>query len=131
MLKILHANFPQNSEASMALDRAQCRFHEQETGVYNFKQLQVRAKKLRPPHLDHATYIGPVEIKQTGSKGRGLFTTEPVKAGDLLLCEKAFSVAYVDENRGNKSISRISLLLNPETERGFVGAQTDLVRLIV
>jgi hypothetical protein len=83
--------------------------------------------------LDLATYIGPIEIKQTKSKGRGLFVTKAVKAGDLLFCEKAFSSAYagegaVGENQGG---SNITLLLNIETNRGFLGAQADLIKLIV
>lgn len=117
----------------MILDRAQSRSLEQKTGVYNFKQLQAEAKTLRPPHLDHATYIGPVEIRQTESKGRGLFVTKAVKAGDLLLCEKAFSHAHVGESTGggDRSSSKISLLINPETNQGFMGAQADLIKLIV
>jgi hypothetical protein len=129
VLELLRTNFPRNSQALVFLDQARSRFFEQKTGVYNFKQLQAKAKKLRPPHLDHATYIGPVEIKQTKSKGRGLFVTMAVKAGDLLFCEKAFSCAYVNE--GAKGGSKITMLLNPETNDGFLGGQADLIKLIV
>ncbi len=117
----------------MALDRAKSRSLEQKTGVYNFKLLQDKAKKLRPPHLDHATYIGPVDIRRTECKGRGLFVTKAVKAGDLLLCEKAFSHAHVGEGAGagNEGSSKITLLMNPETNQGFMGAQADLIKLIV
>ena len=95
--------------------------------MYNFQQLQAEAKKLQPPHLDHATYVGPVEIRQTESKGRGLFVTKDVKAGDLLLCEKAFSHAHIGEGTS----TGVSLLINPETNQGFMGAQADLIKLIV
>lgn len=117
----------------MALDRAQIRSQEQKTGLYDFKQLQAKAKKLRPPHLDHASYLGPVEIRQTESRGRGLFVTKAVMAGDLLLCEKAFSHAHAAEGAddGNENSSKISLLINPETNKGFMGAQADLIKLIV
>lgn len=118
----------------MALDRAQSRVREQKTGLYNFKELQAKAKKLRPPHLDHATYLGPIEIRQTESKGRGLFVTKAVKAGDLLLCEKAFSHAHAYEDRddaNNGNSSKISLVINPETNQGFKGTQADLLKLIV
>lgn len=115
----------------MALGRAQSRSQEQTTGVYNFKQLQAKAKKLRPPLLDHATYTGPTEIKRTDSKGRGLFVTKAVNVGDLLLCEKAFSVAYVAESAGNEKNSKISMLVNPETSQGFMGAQADLIILLM
>ena len=133
MLELLRTNFPHNSQASVFLDRAQSRSLEQKTGAYNFKQLQAKAKKLRPPHLDHATYVGAVEIRQTESKGCGLFVTKAVKAGDLLLCEKAFSHAHVDERTvdWDESGSKISLLINPETSQGVEGAQADLIKLIV
>lgn len=116
----------------MFLERAQSRSVEQKSGVYNFKQLQANVNKLRPPHLDHATYIGPVEIRQTESKGRGLFLTKAVKAGDLLLCEKAFCHAHVGEGAGGDTTSsKISLLINPETGQGVMGAQADLIKLTV
>lgn len=132
VLEMVCTNFPQNNEASVLRDRAKLRSLEQKTGEYNFRQLQEDAKKLRPPHLDYATYIGPVEIRQTESKGRGLFVTKAVKAGELLLCEKAFSRAHVDEGAGNKDErnSKFSLLINPETGQGFMGAQTDLIKII-
>ena len=133
MLELLCSSFPHNSEASVALDRAQSRSREQKTGLYDFKQLQAKAKKLRPPHLDHASYIGPVEVRQTESSGRGLFVTKAVKAGDLLLCEKAFSLAHAAEDAGdwNENSSKISLLVNAETKKGSMGAQADLIKLIV
>lgn len=133
LLELLCTNFPNNTEASKSLVCAQSRSLEQKTGAYDFKLLQAKAKKLRPPHLDHATYIGPVEIRQTESKGRGLFVTKAVKAGDLLLCEKAFSHAHANEgaDAGNESSSKISILLNPGTKQGFFGTQADLIKLIV
>lgn len=133
MLELLLTNSPHNSEASVALERAQSRSLEQKTGVYNFKQLQAKAKRLRPPNLDHATYIGPVEIRQTEFKGRGLFVTKPVQAGDLLLCEKGFCRAHADEGKGsgNEGNSAISLLINPSTNEGCMGTQPDLIKLIV
>lgn len=133
MLELLLSSFPHNSQASVALDRARSRSLEEKTGLYDFKQLQAKAKKLRPPHLDHASYLGPVEIRQTESQGRGLFVTKAVKAGELLLCEKAFSHAHAGEDAGdgNENSSKISLLINPETNQGFMGAQADLIKLIV
>jgi hypothetical protein len=97
--------------------------------VYDFKQLQAMANKLQMPHLDHATYIGPVELKQTKSKGRGLFVTKRVKAGDLLFCEKAFSCVYMSEN--TSAGSKMNVLLNVESNEGFLGGQADLIKLIV
>jgi hypothetical protein len=41
--------------------------------------------------LDHATFIGPVVVQTTIDRGQGLFTTKDVKAGEVLLCEKAIA----------------------------------------
>jgi tetratricopeptide (TPR) repeat protein len=124
VLEKLHANFPNNREALAALERARNRHAEQTTGVYDFNLLQREAKKLKPPQLDHATYAAPVEIKSSASKGRGLFVTRAVKAGELLLCEKAFSCAHVSETD-----KRMTFLMNVDTEKGFLGGQADLIRI--
>ena len=39
--------------------------------------------------LDAANFIGPIEIKWSPGKGRGLFLTRDVRAGELLLVEDA------------------------------------------
>ncbi|KFZ20117.1 hypothetical protein V502_03347 [Pseudogymnoascus sp. VKM F-4520 (FW-2644)] len=133
VLAILCRLYPLNALARASSDRAQIRLREQKTGEFNFKLLQAEAKKLRPPHLDHVTYIGPIEARQTASKGRGLFVTKSVKAGDLLLCEKAFAHCYApEESEAEKSgKSNISILMNTETNTAFMGTQADLLKSIV
>ncbi|KAF1350508.1 hypothetical protein EJ07DRAFT_159641 [Lizonia empirigonia] len=129
VLRTLCAHFPNNKQASVVSDRAQLRCSEASSGEYDFKLLQQEAKKFQPPQLDHATYIGPVQVKIAPGKGRGLFVTKPIKAGDLILCEKAFSHAYVPET--GVGSAKLSLLINPETGKGFMGGQADLIKLIV
>ncbi|OBT82079.1 hypothetical protein VE02_09298 [Pseudogymnoascus sp. 03VT05] len=133
VLAMLCRLYPLNALAPASLDRSKSRLKEQKTGEFDFKLLQAEAKKLRPPHLDHATYIGPVEVRQTASKGRGLFVTKGVKAGDLLLCEKAFAHCYAPEESDAKKSgeSTISILMNPETNTAFMGTQADLLMGIV
>jgi hypothetical protein len=126
VLHLLCTAYSDNKQAKLILDRAQNRVQEQKTGDYDFKRLQAEGKKFRPPRLDHASYNGPIEVRETESRGRGLFVTKAVKAGDLLLCEKAFSYAYAD-----KEDSKISLLMHPETNRATMGTQSDLIKLIV
>jgi hypothetical protein len=125
----LRAYFPDNNSAVVILDRAQARIREEKTGLYDFKQLQVKASNLRPPHLDCATYIGPVEVKATKSKGRGLFVTKAVKAGGLLLCEKAFCHTYASKQ--DESSSKVTTLLNLETNLASRGTHADLMKQIV
>ncbi|KIA75674.1 hypothetical protein HK57_00535 [Aspergillus ustus] len=129
--QVLGATFPSNTTAKIELNRATARLAEQTTGEYPFKHLQREVKKRSPPHLDRATYIGPVAIRLTESRGRGLFTTEAVRAGDLLLCEKAFAHAFHDEAaRGGASGSSLAILMNTDTDTMTMGTQADLIALI-
>jgi hypothetical protein len=124
--------YPNNIEAKGELSRAIGRLVEQNAGMYKFVQLYTKATKLRPPHLDHATYVGPVSVKASGSRGRGLFTTKAVKAGDLLLCEKAFAHAFIDDTHATfEQNGGLTLLINPETDIVTVGAQAELIQMIV
>ncbi|CAI7642165.1 unnamed protein product [Penicillium discolor] len=90
--------------------------------------MQEKASKTYPPLLDHATWIGPVTVRQTKSQGRGLFTTEAVKVGDLLLCEKA--VAYATEHP-SRPRWHSNLHVNTETGTTIQGGQLALASSII
>ncbi|OAL27653.1 hypothetical protein AYO20_09726 [Fonsecaea nubica] len=105
-------------------------YPEQESGKYNLKGLQTEAAKLRPPQLDHATFSGPVAIRTSNGRGRGLFTTRAVKAGELLLCEKAFAYAFDDSQKATAG-GNSTILINAETNSITIGAQAELIQLIV
>lgn len=90
--------------------------------------MQLEATKRRPPLLDHATYVSPVSVRPTESRGRGLFTTKAVKAGDLLFCEKAFEHAFHDADDSSKGLA---LSINAQTDTMTVGTQADLIGFIV
>ncbi|KAF1992805.1 hypothetical protein P154DRAFT_594844 [Amniculicola lignicola CBS 123094] len=130
VLEQLCVKYPANSEAPTSLARARRRLAEHSNGNIDFASLQTRAKRLYPPRMDHATYLGPVEIRDTNDLGRGVFVTKAVEAGELLFCEKAFSYAYVSEQYGRGNAGT-KLLMNPETGRGFLGGQADLLQMIV
>ncbi|KAL2066321.1 hypothetical protein VTL71DRAFT_2392 [Oculimacula yallundae] len=110
VLKIICKEYPENKQAKTELTRTIFRLLEQQRGGYNFKTLYAEVATLRPPQLDHATYIGPVDIRESPGKDRGLFTTYHVKAGDLLICEKAFSYSYSDVSIGTKAGLRIDTI---------------------
>ncbi|GAB1213361.1 hypothetical protein ATERTT37_002510 [Aspergillus terreus] len=125
--KLIAEHYPENEMAQREFARTSARLVEQERGQYEFKKMQREARKLRPPHLHRGTYIGPVTVKATQSHGKGLFTTEAVKAGDLLLCEKALAYAFHDETAPKE----LSLLLNAETDNVTLGKQGELIEAIV
>ncbi|KAG4429525.1 hypothetical protein IFR05_014999 [Cadophora sp. M221] len=106
VLKVICKEYPENRQAKTELTRTIFRLLEQQRGGYDFKTLYAEVATLRPPQLDHATYIEPVEVRESPGKDRGLFTNAQVKAGDLLVCEKAFSYSYSDYSNGTESALR-------------------------
>lgn len=115
---------PVNEGLAVAIRRVA----EQERGQYKFSEMQTAALRDVPPLLDHATYTNPVCIRETPSKGRGLFTTKAVKAGDLLVCEKALGYAFVDPRVEE---GEVSLLINTETDAVTLGKQVELLTQLV
>ena len=126
-LELLLQKYPTNAVARKELSRVQDRLREQSRGEYDFKSMY-EATKVMPLSLDNATYLGPVEINASVGRGRGLFSTRAVKAGELLLCEKAFSHCYADE-KGKPS--RNSLLMDTDTDRMTMGTSGYLITEIV
>lgn len=123
VLKLIPESSPSYTQAIEVLVRVGKRIEEQNTGIYNFKHFQEQAQKPPVPHLDFATFLGPVEIRQTPSKGRGLYVTRAVKAGDLLLCEKAFC-----HSSEGKDGSNISLTFQSDIGRPTMSTQGSLIR---
>jgi tetratricopeptide (TPR) repeat protein len=132
IFQTLCEKYPKNFEAAKELARARLRLLEQQCGTYDFKTIYKEVSKVRPPQLDHATFIGPVMVKISSDRGRGLFTTKAVKAGELLLCEKAFAHCYDGSSEeSSKGGSKINVLVNIHTNRMTMGTQSDLITAIV
>lgn len=74
------------------------------------------------------SYVGPVKVEKSEGRGLGLFTTKNVVAGELLICEKAFSYAYEGENMKNlEEFSWIPIIANILTNRITTGAKVSLL----
>ncbi|KAF9870570.1 tpr domain protein [Colletotrichum karsti] len=105
---------PANKDAKMEVERVHRRLRE-EAGEYQWAQMY-RQAKATPPLIDCATFSSPVEVRASPGRGNGLFATKAVKAGDLLLCEKAFAYSYAgDDDPIGRQNSRI--LMNMTTKR--------------
>ncbi|KAI0812860.1 hypothetical protein GGR55DRAFT_687772 [Xylaria sp. FL0064] len=128
-LRILTESYPQNEDARTDLRRAEKRAREAQTGEYDFESMYKQAEAT-PPIIDCATYSGPVTVRDAGGRGKGLFTTKPVKAGDLLLCEKAFAYCYADKD-DPIGMKNMCLLLQLDTKRAKLGGQAHLLTQIV
>lgn len=99
-LEELKELYPGNKAAIKDIERCELRSREQ-AGDFDFTSMLDEAVTKQPsPRLDRAAYIGSIEVRKCAieSHGRGLFTTKAVKAGELLLCEKAFTAAFALEH---------------------------------
>jgi len=76
---------PNDKDCAEWSAKARQRLNEQRTGQYDWRALFTESQSNPSPHV--ADYVGPVEVKdvaRTGG-GRGVFLTQDVKAGTLLV----------------------------------------------
>ena len=111
---------PKDADAEREFERTQVRMKEQTGGEYDWKAL---SKAVTPKHnrLDHANFVANVEVRQSPKHGNGLFAVKPINAGDLVICEKALSVAF----DGDTSV-RQHLIHNLNTGSTVTGPQITL-----
>lgn len=119
----LISHYPHCHAAKKEIIRTKQRLREQEHGDYDFRAMY-RAVEDAPLCLDNATFAGNVEVQASKGCGRSLFTTKDVIAGELLLCEKAFSYC-------SSKHSKTSLLMNTHTNRATLDTQADLITATV
>ncbi|KAI1766063.1 hypothetical protein GGR53DRAFT_529160 [Hypoxylon sp. FL1150] len=128
-LLVLVRSNPKNSDAWAEIKKVKQRIAEEETGSYLFADMYKQAE-ITPPLIGCATYARPVAVRESSGRGKGLFTTKPVRAGDLLLCEKAFAYSYAGDD---SPIGRdnMTLLMNLNTNFMCMGGQAKLITQIV
>lgn len=88
--------FPHNPAAKGEIWRCEMRLREEKGEIDFGDMLREATEKFPSPDMDRADFVGPIEVRVCANPdhGRGLFTTRDVRAGDLLLCEKALAAAF-------------------------------------
>lgn len=86
---------PGDKDAEGRVRKPQLRLKEQATGIYNFKK--IKAGLQINPRVDAANFTSNVKIAESPGRGRGLFATHEIPQGDIIMCEKAFSVIWDHE----------------------------------
>lgn len=90
---------PSDVDADRELCRTNARLVEHLYGRYDFEAMNKSVSKKRQK-LDCANYTTSIAVRSTADRGGGLFAMNEVKAGELVFCEKAFSVAHDDGEGG-------------------------------
>ncbi|KAI2462968.1 hypothetical protein F4781DRAFT_152782 [Annulohypoxylon bovei var. microspora] len=88
---------PGSASASAYLRKVETRLREQETGRYNLEKIKAGLSTSRP-RADAASFVADTKIGESPGRGRGLFATRNLAAGDLVMCEKAFCVVWGHED---------------------------------
>lgn len=88
---------PDDKIATANLKRIALRLSEQEKGDYNIKKIKAGLSRSRPA-ADAATFTGSTEVKDSPGRGFGLFATRDIPAGEIIMAEKAFCVAWGHED---------------------------------
>ena len=78
------------------LDQTLERIGEEDTGVYDFVAMS-NGVSTQHNRLDHADFLKRCEVRDAEDRGQGLFATEDIKAGELVLVEKAFGLAFASD----------------------------------
>ena len=112
---------PSNANASNNLKSIETRLHEMSTGEYDFRQMS-RSSNKKHNRLDHANFTSNTIIRDAGKRGNGLFAIREIAAGQLIMVEKALSVAF-DSDETSVSYA----ILNQDAQRALTGTQATLL----
>jgi len=80
------------------LQKTDTRLREEQHGDYAFDLITDKLSKANPP-VHVADFTAKTEVKTSTGRGRGLFATIDIRAGELVLAEKAFCVPFPHEEQ--------------------------------
>lgn len=81
---------PHDTDGLRELKHTICRITEEQDGHFDFLAMSKNITTTKDFRAKQASYVRRTEIKQTEDRGKGLFTTQSIACGDIVLCEKAF-----------------------------------------
>ncbi|RUS32747.1 hypothetical protein BC938DRAFT_474439 [Jimgerdemannia flammicorona] len=108
ILEELSRSDARNVKVRDLLRKMQKQIGENEFGQYDMLSIFQEARSTPTPYLNHANYVGPVKVIEIPGKGRRMVATEDIEEGALLLCSKAYAVAFGGELHHGESSSTSS-----------------------
>lgn len=94
--RILHGGLDvsQSMEAENGLGYAISRSIKQSTGEFDFPTILAEAEIRGSNSMNCASFLSNTAARKSGIAGDGLFATKALKMGDIVMCEKAFSMNH-------------------------------------
>ncbi|KAJ0163839.1 hypothetical protein CTA2_2277 [Colletotrichum tanaceti] len=88
---------PDEKGAAVYLRKVEMRLREEKEGKYDFQKIRAGLTRASP-RADAASFIGSTQVKESAGRGRGLFATRDIAAGEVVMVEKAFCVVWGHES---------------------------------
>ncbi|KAF2163158.1 hypothetical protein M409DRAFT_57821 [Zasmidium cellare ATCC 36951] len=85
-----------NSDAEQLLARVSARQQEQSSGTYDFEAMIEGLDSC--PRIDAADFVKQTEVKASPGRSRGLFATEDIEEGEIILVEKAAHIMFDNDS---------------------------------
>ncbi|KAK8102099.1 hypothetical protein PG984_015245 [Apiospora sp. TS-2023a] len=126
MLEDLAQRWPAMENWEDAIKFVHSRNREHFKGEYNFGEMYEQAA-IVPPVIKCATFSSLVQVQPSPGRGMGLYTIQPVSAGDIVLCEKALGYAFSDYGSRDPTTAATGLIYSDNTKTIFFGGQARLL----
>jgi tetratricopeptide (TPR) repeat protein len=88
---------PEAGEA--VIIKTEQRIRERDTGLYDLPMMRAVTALSRSQKIDAASFVNRTRLGDSPGRGRGLFAACDMPTGGLVLCEKAFCVAWGEGKR--------------------------------
>lgn len=79
-----------------AIRKTDQRIRERDTGAYDWPKMRAAAALSQTREIDAASFVDRTRVGDSPGRGNGLFAACDIPAGGLVLCEKAFCMAWGD-----------------------------------
>lgn len=99
------------------LRRTELRIQEAASGIFDFATMLKKISDTADYHSEQANYFRRTTIRKVDGSTRGLFATEDIVPGEIILCEKAFIASNTPDNSPG-----LSVIINPTKNIGMHGS---------
>lgn len=111
---------PSDNDGQREAKRTADRLKEEQEGVFDFTAMSKRITSTSDFRAEQASYLCRTEVRQTQDKGRGLFATQSIACGDIVLCEKALVAGDTPRGSGLQNF-----VMSPSSRHVFWGGHAE------
>ncbi|THX44723.1 hypothetical protein D6C98_08089 [Aureobasidium pullulans] len=104
--------FPSDQDGPKEIKRTRLRMQEAQNGVFEFEAMAQEIADTADYRTQQASYLRRIDVRP-----KGLFATENIAAGEIILCEKAFVASNTPKNT-----PALSVMINPTNNRALHGS---------